>query len=575
MNNAATNTPGTMQFAGNYGGTGVSCNCTTPVETYWKNFGPRLGLAYAVDDKTVFRVGIATIFSQSGGVGGRGGSAGGTGQLGFNVTASAAPESTNGVGSGPSFYLNNGATFTAKGLANTDILGKGFAYPGAPSPNAASQLLNTGNYLDPVSGKLVTAGGVSLADPYISGRAPEFIFFNAGIERSITKDMTLSVNYVGDESHFLSTGANVRGFYSNQLNPIYIAALGPLKDSSGTKPLLIAAATSANVAKAQTAMAGLNIPTFFQAAANANPTSSTLTMSQGLVAFPQYSGVTDLWGVNSANLSYNSLQITLLQREAHGVSFNVNYTYSKNIGDDGTFRSGFAIPSAALSGGGQSWKQDRIDRSWTTISSPQVVHAFGVYRLPFGEGHIGNGNMLVRTLASGWQISGIYTYGSGTPVAITSNICTSTTFPLQGQCMPDVSLGATSARINGSYGTGPNGTTAANLGSIKYFDSTKFSTPTNVSAVSGSPIYLIGNAPRSQALNLRNPGSQDLDTSLHRSFNLPKDIGTFVFEVDCLNTWNKVQFSGPAANFGASNFGQISSIANTPRDFQFAGHINF
>jgi hypothetical protein len=44
---------------------------------------------------------------------------------------------------------------------------------------------------------------------------------------------------------------------------------------------------------------------------------------------------------------------------------------------------------------------------------------------------------------------------------------------------------------------------------------------------------------------------------------------------DCLNTWNKVQFSGPAANFGASNFGQISGIANTPRDFQFAGHINF
>ena len=27
-----------MQFAGNYGGAGVSCQCHTPVQTYWKNF---------------------------------------------------------------------------------------------------------------------------------------------------------------------------------------------------------------------------------------------------------------------------------------------------------------------------------------------------------------------------------------------------------------------------------------------------------------------------------------------------------------------------------------------------------
>jgi hypothetical protein len=574
LTNAATNTPGMMQFAGNYGGSGVSCGCRTPVETYWKNFGPRVGLAYAADEKTVFRVGAAVTFSQSGGVGGRSGVAGGTGQLGFNVTANGTPELTTGADAGPSFYLNNGATLTSLGLANTDMFGKGFAYPAVPTPNVASQLLNTGNYLNPTTGKLVTAGSVSFADPYISSRAPEFIFFNAGLQRSITRDMTISVNYVGDEAHFLTTGSNVRGYWANQLNPVYLAALGPLTDSTGTKPILIAAATSANVTKAQTAISGLNIPAFFQAAANVNPTSSTLTIAQGLIAFPQYSGVSDLWGLNSGNISYHSLQITLLQREAHGLNFNLNYTYSKNIGDDGTFRSGFAVPSAAVSGGGKSWAQGRMDRSWTTISAPQSVHAFGVYKLPFGKGHIGNGNMLARTLASGWQIAGIYTYGSGTPVAVTSNICTSTTFPLQGQCMPDVSLGATSARINGSYGAGPNGTTAANLGNIRYIDSTKFATPANISTVSSSPIYLIGNAPRTLPLNLRSPGSQNLDTSLHRSFNLPKDM-TFVFEVDCLNTWNKVQFSAPASNFGASNFGQISSIANTPRDFQFAGHINF
>jgi hypothetical protein len=41
MTNGATGTPGEIQFAGNYGGSGVSCGCKTPVQTYWKNWGPR------------------------------------------------------------------------------------------------------------------------------------------------------------------------------------------------------------------------------------------------------------------------------------------------------------------------------------------------------------------------------------------------------------------------------------------------------------------------------------------------------------------------------------------------------
>ena len=348
--NPLTNTPGEMQFAGNYGGSGVSCNCRTPVQSFWKNFGPRVGMNYALDDKTVIRAGGALVFSQAGGVGGRGGNAGGTGQLGFNIAANGNPESTTGA---PSFYLNNGTAWTTNGLANTDMLGKGFPYPTPPAPSAASQELNTGNYLTGTGSAIGTAGGVSFADFYFSGRAPEFIFWNAGIERAVTKDMTLAINYVGDQSHFLSTGGNVRGYWNDQLDPKYLL-LGNL---------LIGAATSQNVAKAQLIMPNLTLPPFFVNAANQNPNSSTLTLAKGLTAFPQYSGVTDLWGSNAANFTYHSLQITLLQRMAHGLTFNINYTYSKNIGDDGTFRSGFDIPAAVLSGGGQDWHQDRIDRS--------------------------------------------------------------------------------------------------------------------------------------------------------------------------------------------------------------------
>jgi hypothetical protein len=142
--------------------------------------------------------------------------------------------------------------------------------------------------------------------------------------------------------------------------------------------------------------------------------------------------------------------------------------------------------------------------------------------------------------------------------------------------MPDVVPGATSARINGSFGTGPGGRTTCSLGLVKgcvpvvYVDSTKFKNPATVGS-----IWLIGNAPRTQALNLRNPGTQDLDAALHRSFTLPKDIGTIVFEVDCINVWNKVTMNGPAVNYAASGFGTIGGASANARDFQFAGHFNF
>jgi hypothetical protein len=585
ITNAATGTPGMLQFAGNYGGAGVSCGCRTPVQTWWKNWGPRVGVAYAVDDKTVFRVGFGMVFSEAGGVGGRGGAFNGTGQTGFNVTATGPAETTSGAAAGPSFYLNNGAYFTSIGRANTSLFGAGYAYPTAPTPSVAAQILSTGNYLN-ASNKVVTASGVSFADPYISGRAPEFNFYNAGIQRAITKDMTVSINYVGDQSHFLinstSTGnGTARGYWSNQLNPIYLAGLGGVNgvNATGAKvPILIAPATPANVATAKAAMAGVNIPTFFQNAAATAPTTSTLTIAQGLVAFPQYSGVTDTWGSNVGNFSYNSFQITVLQRFAHGLSFNINYTYSKNIGDDGTFRSGFDIPAAAISGGGANWKQDRIERSWTTVSSPQSLHAYGVYQLPFGKGHLGNDSMLVRALVGGWQLSGIYTYASGIPMAVTWNGCSGTNYPGQGQCMPDLNpafLGK-SARINGSFGTAPNGTVASNLGKTSYVDSNAFSVPASISTASGAPQYLLGNAPRTRPWNLNNPGTQNLDTAVRRSFGLPREMA-LVFEVDCLNTWNKVTFAAPATIFGAATFGTISGLLSgtNPRDFQFAGHFNF
>jgi hypothetical protein len=598
LTNPLSNSPGMLEFAGSYGGSGVSCNCKTPVQTYYKHWGPRLGLAYSYNPKTVLRAGFAVAFTQAGGVGGRGGAAGGTGQTGFNMTAIGPIEATTGNTAAPSFYLNNSTYFGTLGLSNTGLFGPGFTYPATPSPNVAAQELNAGYVLCPASGigpggaactagSLVNASSVSYADPYLSGRAPELVMFNLGVERSITQNMTLAVNYMGNESHFIinsgSTGGNARGLWTNEINPTYLAALAPLAGTSGG-PLLTSQATAANIAKVTAALPNVNVPAFY---ATTGAASSKATIAQMLVAFPQYSGVSDTWG-NVGNFAYHALQVIVNQRMSDGLTFNFNYTYAKNIGDDGTYRTGFDIPAAAISRStGTAFKQDRIDRSYTVISIPQIINAYGVYQLPFGKGHLGGNSFLVRQLAGGWQFSSIFSFKSGTPMAVTWSGSTTSTLIGQGQAMPDLNPAAAphSGRINGSWGKGPNGYTTCNLGingpgqtgctAIQYVNPTVFLAPQNVSPTSSAQ-YLIGNAPRTAALGLRNPHTWDLDTRLSRTFPIHENLA-FQFEVDCLNTWNNVVFGNPGASWssGSASFGAITGISNSPRDYQFAGHINF
>lgn len=587
LTNPLTGTPGLLQFAGNWGGAGVSCGCKTPVNTYWKHFGPRVSFAYEQNPKTVLSAGYAMVFTQAGGVGGRGGAAGGTGQTGFNMSAIGPTEATTGAAAGPSFYLNNSSGFTTAGAANTNLYGPGYSYPAAPTPGVAAQELNTGFYLNSAN-KFVSASSVSYADPYISGRAPELQFWNAGLARELSPDMTLTINYVGNVSHFIinsgTNGSNPRGYWVNQLDPKYLAVLGSVKDSTGKTPLLDAAATPANVAILEANMPGSPAPAFFQSAAGV---STAATITQMLVAFPQYSGVSDTWGTNVGNFAYHALQVTVNRRMSHGLTFNANYTYSKNIGDDGSFRSGFNIPAGAISGTGSAQHQDRMDRSWTVISIPNKINVFGVYQLPFGKGHIGNDSRAVRWLAGGWQFSGIYTLSQGTPATVTWSGCSSTTYPGQGQCMPDLNptYAHKSAHINGKWGSGPNGYNTCNLGinalgqtgckAIPYFDVTAFQTPQNVSTVSTAQ-YLIGNAPRTRALELRNPTTWNIDSGLRRSIPIREGLN-LVVEADCLNTLNHPIFGSPGGSWssGSASFGTITGISNSARDFQFAGHFTF
>ncbi len=571
--NPLTGTPGQLQYAGNRGAD-ISCECRTPVNTYFKNFGPRLGFAYSVNDKTVIRGGYALAYSRAGGVGGRGAiDSNGTGQTGFYPTLILPPAVSSGVGAGPSYYLNNSPAFTAAGLANSNFGGPGFALPPAVAPSAAALTSGIGNYVS--NGKYVTPGGApQYADPYLSGRAPEFSFFNIGFQRSLTNDLTITVNYAGSQSHFVA-GAGVPGFWSGQIDPVHVARTGSVLASDNATNILNAQATPANIAIAQKADPSITVPYAGYAAAGA--ISTTPTIGRMLQPYPQYSSPPKPAWDNVASISYNSIQVSLVQRTWRGLSYTLNYTYSKNVGDDGTVRSAFPVPAAVSSNGVSLPGNNRADRALTGTDTPQNLNLYGVDDLPFGKGHLGGDNFFVRNIIGGWALSGIFTYHSGTPLQIIGSGCTT---PSAGTCMPDINPNFHgSLRQNGSWG---KGITAANLNSISYLNPAAFQLP-NVfplpanHAANAVATTKIGDAPRSAALNAWNPSSYNLNMAVQRSFQLTPDRVKFIFRADCFDVTNKVTFGGIGATWSSASsttFGQVTS-ADGNRDWQFSGRITF
>jgi hypothetical protein len=333
-----------------------------------------------------------------------------------------------------------------------------------------------------------------------------------------------------------------------------------------TAPLLTQKATAANLAAAQAILAPPNpftSATFY----------ASNTVNQYYLAFPQYKSITD--GTSFVgNANFNALEIALKQRTSHGLDIMLSYTYSKTIDDLGTFRVG---------------DNPRLDRSVSTADEPQNLAASAVYQLPFGRGHIGGDNFLVRSLLSDWGLSGIATYHSGFPIAVTGSGCGGAS--ILNQCMPSVVAG-NAARINGSYGKAAGSSTATTLANTQYISPSAFTVAINTSANAvgtvvsttsqqytnvgqGPALYVPGNAARVAALNLWGPSLFNLDMGLKRAFPIYREA-KLQFEADSLNTLNHVVFSAPSAVVnGGSSFGTIGSVANTARDFQLSARIQW
>jgi Carboxypeptidase regulatory-like domain/TonB-dependent Receptor Plug Domain len=515
--NPVTGLPGAIQFAGSGANT---CNCSTPVNNYYKNFGPRIGFAFQSGAKTVWRGSWGVMYTHGNGVGGAANSRTGTGILGFSAT--------------PSFSANGF-------LLSTFPLGPGnSAFPSYPPALGTASGTGFGTGYTTVSGYTGTPSTIGYGDPYQGGRAPQYINWSFGFQHQWASDLTSSISYVGSQGHFLITdGGNPRGYWADALDPKYLS-LG--SNLSLTGPAMQAFCVANNL---PCPPAGLF--------------TTSQPLSQALKPFP-FSALTDTYG-NVANSSYNALQISVMKRASHGVMFMANYTWSRTIDDGGTFRTGYPIP-AAFSQNGKSWAADAIERGVSTSNQPQHFVLTGVWDLPFGR-TILTDTSYARAILGGFKFSTIFQAYSGSPLAILGSACGTNPAQTSTACEPTLSPGYRSvAHINGAWGSG---VTAANV-TQPFIDSAAFVQ---------TPSYVFGNAPRTAPYNLYGPGNYDLDISLRRTFGLGFEGVHLTLQGDLYNVTNHTQFGGIGTTFGSSSFGTVSSQANASRDAQLMARFEF
>jgi hypothetical protein len=225
---------------------------------------------------------------------------------------------------------------------------------------------------------------------------------------------------------------------------------------------------------------------------------------------------------NDLIANYDSLAVIFRRRMAKGLAVNAHYTWSRTK-DMATHSNG----GGEVLGQFDIWK-DYGPANW------DVPHRFvisGIYELPFFRT---SDNVFLREVLGGWQVSGVATFQSGTPLNVTisgdrANVGRGNQRP---NLLEDTEL---------SCSDNPNG-----RGLVSCIDSTAFALPDQ---------YTYGNLSRNY---LRGLGYSRTDISLMKAFTFAGKYRA-IFQAQVFNLFNEVNWGAPGTVFGSSAFGVVSS----------------
>src|SRR6202158_1898074 len=332
----------------------------SPFDTDLNNFGPRLGFAYALNDKTSIRAGAGKFYVLS-----RASVSGHTGAA-FNTDASVP------------WTLDSGATRNAT-LSNP--------YPqGILSPPGNS--LGDATFL-----------GLGVGTITRQNSNPQMYSWNFSIQREVGWDSLLEINYTG------SRGVHLYSPYTSlsPLDPIYWR--GPNAPFTRTQ------------LQAAVANPFYGIITDPKAT---NLNGKTIQQYRLFRNMPQYDGVSGS-DPNTADSIYHGLQVKWEKRFSKGLAVLAHYTWSKMIDDVSVTDGNLTWLGGSTSL--QNPLNFAMERSLSQHDVAHRFVATGDWQIPFGHGRrLGsNVNRLLDGIIGGWEVSAFFTLQSGFPLQVSQS----------------------------------------------------------------------------------------------------------------------------------------------------------
>jgi hypothetical protein len=360
-NPAVGNIPGAMIFDGNGAG---HCNCDLAKNYPWA-FGPRLGVAYQINSKTVFRGGFGVIYGST--------------------------ESNNNA-SGGLAGSSNTVTSTSFGLPITTLsVGIPASFNPPPWPNLNPGQFNT-------TPTPVSIAGQPFVDPN-AGRPPRQYQWSVGFQREIFQNLAVDIYYVGNRGMWWQAPGLLN---LNAIPASRLAAVGlNLNNPTDAALLLQPLSSPAVVAR------GLNIQPY-----PGFPLAQSL--AQALRPFPQFTTINAYWDP-LGDTWYNSLQVKATKRFSHGLSFISTFSWQKNlasgseIGEPNPGTAGNAVFNDVFNRKNQKYLSSFDQPFLFNISLTYVTPKLRI-------------NKALSWLARDWTYGAFLQYSSGFPiVAPTAN----------------------------------------------------------------------------------------------------------------------------------------------------------
>lgn len=337
---------------------GMSGRGMVPID--WTNFAPRLGLAYQIKPKLVFRAGVGKIYG-----------------LSPDTPGPCAPD--NGT-----YAAATSAIYTVDGI---------HPYTNIDNPWPSGFNVPTGNTLGALSGLGTDEWGGS------TGQVTPYQWqYNGGFQYELPGNSLLSVSYAGGLGHRLTCAFFACG---DQIPSNLVQKYGAAVNNSVPNPFY-GIITNPTVA--------LSTP--------------TVQLGQLLKQWPAYTDWTAIlppWQGPNPNhdtfqSAFNALEVGFNKRIGQGLTMTVAYTYSKLLTNSDSMEGGYLGPITGY--------QNNVNYQgeWS-LSASDVTHHLvigHVYDLPFGKGLRFGSNMpsVLDKIVGHWQFSGISTFASGFPLPI-------------------------------------------------------------------------------------------------------------------------------------------------------------